>query len=295
MVLSDASDVSISDTNSSDGSFALSQKRSEGYLLSGLCGPCDEKKDDSYVYEVAEAAKKNTVEMSYVHMRNSISPFDILSDYPYGDFSVHEKTEWIGTLNCSVIIPKNSPLEYPSEYNKTIDHTVMVDLMKCTANKYKHFSFYFPSTFTSDKTGSTLLASNLCNSACFSGYSAINYGPQNKVVNDQYDSKKSFRIVCHRYQLYKKATKSLILPCDHNTISQSSQMKSKRQTNGCKYDPQLHKRSTLSQKWYKDGIRDSSAVNDRKNNRPNGKKLPRQSNSQLPSCKSQRCNFLLTI
>ena len=72
-------------------------------------------------------------------------------------------------------------------------------------------------------------------------------------------------------------------------------MKSKRKTNGCKYVPQEHKRSALSKKWYKDGIRDSSAVNDRKNNRPNGKNLPRRSNSQLPSCKSQRCNFQLTI
>ena len=294
MLISDASNVSTSDTHSSDESFALSQKRSGGFLLSGLCVPCNEKRTIHMFMKLLKL-QKNTVEMSYAHMRNSISPSNILLDYPYGDVSVHQKTEWIDTLNCFVIIPKNSPLEYPTEYNKTIDHTVMVDLMKCTANKYKHFCFYFPAKFTSNKTGSMLLTSNLCNSACFSGYSAINYGPKNKVVNDQYDTNKSFRIVCHRYQLYKKATKSSILPCDGNINSQSCKTKSKHKTNGCKYVPQKHKRSALSKNWYKDGIRDSSAVNDRKKNHPNGKKILRRSNSQFASCKSQRCNFQLTI
>ena len=47
--------------------------RMEQYLLSGACGPSD-------------AIKKKPVMMTYYHRTPSISPFEILSDFPMGDF-----------------------------------------------------------------------------------------------------------------------------------------------------------------------------------------------------------------
>ena len=54
--------------------------------------------------------KKNTVEMVYSHHENGISPFDILSDFPYGDFQIHSLTTWKGVLNVCVTIPAASSI-----------------------------------------------------------------------------------------------------------------------------------------------------------------------------------------
>ena len=47
--------------------------------------------------------KKNTVEMVYSHHDDGISPFEILSDFPDGDFQIHSLMEWTGVLNVCVI------------------------------------------------------------------------------------------------------------------------------------------------------------------------------------------------
>ena len=83
-----------------------SKDRAQNILLTGFNESNKATKDESFVYNLIEVMTKNTVEMMYFHTLFSISPFEILSDQPEGDYDFHRKLEWSGVLNCSVITPK---------------------------------------------------------------------------------------------------------------------------------------------------------------------------------------------
>ena len=106
-------------------------------LLSGSCQPTENNKNDTFSYTISEAMKKNTVEMVYQHKEDGISPFDILSEFPNGDFQIHSNKTWKGVLNICVTIPARSQIHYPTEFNFNESITVMVDLMKCTQKQFK--------------------------------------------------------------------------------------------------------------------------------------------------------------
>ena len=144
---------------------------------------------------VKEYSRLNTLNMVYQDGPNAISPFQILSDFPNGDINPCDSESWKGVLNVHVTIPANSNIDYPLNYEKDEDVSVMVDLMKCTRNNFKGLNFYFPIDINPNESGSkNILTSQLCNAACMLGYSAVDLGNH---CNGKQNLKHNFQIACH--------------------------------------------------------------------------------------------------
>ena len=94
---SDQNDISnVSSSSSSSLVSKQSQQskdRAQNMLLTGFNESNKATKDESFVYNLTEVMTKNTVEMIYFHAPFSISPFEILSDHPEGDYDFHRKLE----------------------------------------------------------------------------------------------------------------------------------------------------------------------------------------------------------
>ena len=261
-----SSTSSKSKSSSLNTSNSTSIKRSEETLLDGCPIPSDENKVDSFVYSAFEAMKKNTVDIIYESLPFSISPFDILSDYPDGDFTYNEDNTWSGVLNVHVTILAGSDLSYPPQYDSSKDVSVMVDIMKCTRKEFSKKNFYLSSMQNPDKNSVVQLSTALCSSACMSGYSLVCKGTRKSWCKSDksptYDLKNSFLLSCQRSQVYvpKKSNS------DNLSVSKIDDTKLNRKRKGPQYCQPVHNRSNISKQLYKPGVREQSAVNDRKNN-----------------------------
>ena len=167
------------DCNGSSSSKSLSESsdrnisHSEDQMLYGLGAVSTNHQRNSFCTNISEALKKNTVEMTYEPHEMDISPFEILSDFPNGDFSSNLNLTWKGSLNVCVTIPAYSPIDYPAGFTNDQEHCVMVDVMKCTSKLFKGRGFYFPSLYNPEEDGKSTLSNELCNASCYFGFSAV--------------------------------------------------------------------------------------------------------------------------
>ena len=158
----------------------------------------------------------------------------------------------------------------------------MIDLMKCKDKNFNKKKFYFPVSYQPSNGGRTQLSREICNSACFSGFSAFNDGKVSSSNQMNHNPKQGFRILYQKYQVYRNRTKkSTHKEIIHVAPTDTTSSKCTK-NNIVKYS-------------YKEGIRNTSAVNDKKNQRKNGKALPKRSYTNLCIDKNHRCRFQLTV
>ena len=67
----------------------------------------------------------------YSYYPEFISPFDISSDHPDGDFTNYSLTKRKGVLNVVVYVPTHTNIVYPPECSSDNDVTLVCDLAKC--------------------------------------------------------------------------------------------------------------------------------------------------------------------
>ena len=111
-LLSDIStndDSKISNKSSSSALWKVSHDPNK-YIHNGKTMKASKNIETEFLKDTIEAMKKNTVEMIHVayphHYTDSISPFEILTEYECGDNRYIDSMQWSGSLICYFMVKK---------------------------------------------------------------------------------------------------------------------------------------------------------------------------------------------